>query len=350
MARAAAPLFLLFVAACTVRPPGDAPVAVVRGPVPLRASSPMSEALVCLSRNLPAGADLRLAVHSIPDRTGVQDYDGPGRYVTQAAELMMITALARAGVRQVNRTAVAVVEWELEQALAQRLGEGREVVIEERAYPFRPIRLGQLLGSTHTIYGAITELDFDLVSDGAEVSIGGLGGRGRGYYVSVGMDVVVADTRTTEITLARSYRKQIWGQELEANLFRFFDINPAGGGLGPGAIGVELFDIRLGRQQNEPLHASLRWVVELAAYEIVRDLYGVGGACDALVPALSRTPPMRLEAGRLQPLPALAPAEIAPEAGPAGGASPTPPAAGSMPPKEPIRLPGGQILPESTEP
>jgi curli production assembly/transport component CsgG/holdfast attachment protein HfaB len=70
----------------------------------------MDDALSCLSKHVPRNLDMRLAVHSIPDRTGVNGYDGPGSYVTQGAELMMISAFAKTGVRQVNRTATSIAE------------------------------------------------------------------------------------------------------------------------------------------------------------------------------------------------------------------------------------------------
>lgn len=281
-----------FLAGCTVQPPGDSPVAVARGPVPVKTITPMDPALDCVALNLVSDLDMRLAVHSLPDRTGVNDYDGPGAYVTQGAELMMVSALAKAGARQVNRTATSIAEWELSQAMEQRLGEGTRVAVGDTSVAFRPIQAGHYLGSTHTVYGGITELDFDLVSDGFEAHIAGFGGKARGYYIGIGLDVVVADSRSTEIVLARSYRKQIWGQEVEANLFRFWDIGS--GGTDIGDFGVELFDLRLGRQQNEPIHQSVRWVVEHAAYEIVRDLAGLGDACEAHVPETSRSEPSRV--------------------------------------------------------
>ena len=281
-----------FLAGCTVQPPGDTPVAVARGPVPTKSATPMDQALGCLALNLAPDFDMRLAVHSLPDRTGVNDYDGPGAYVTQGAELMMVSALAKAGVRQVNRTATSIAEWELSQAMEQRLGDGARVVVGDTSVAFRPIQAGQYLGSTHTVYGGITELDFDLLSDGFEAHIAGIGGKARGYYIGIGLDIVVADSRSTEIVLARSYRKQIWGQELEANLFRFWDIGSGGNDIGD--VGVELFDLRLGRQQNEPIHQSVRWVVEHAAYEMVRDLGGIGHICEAHVPETGRSEPSRV--------------------------------------------------------
>jgi hypothetical protein len=127
------------------------------------------------------------------------------------------------------------------------------------------------------------------------------------------LDVVVAESKSTEIVLAKSYRKQIWGQELEANLFRSWDIGNGGDDIGD--FGTELFDLRLGQQKNEPIHQSVRWVVEQAAFEMVRDLAGVGTACEQLIPELSRSEPsaVALAAPRtrqLAALPATAPAEL----------------------------------------
>ncbi len=334
-----APLFVLLVAACTGPPPGEAPRPPLRGPVPVRGTTPLDPALACLRTRMPEGADLRFAVWRIPDRTGVTDYDGPGRYVPQAAELMLTTALARTGVRLVNRTGVAVSEWELKQALEKRLGEGEPVTVGERRYPFRPVRMGQLLGSTHTVFGAVTELDFDILSGGVEASVGGLGARARSYYVALGIDIVVADTRTTEIVWARSYRKQIWGREVEAGLFRFFDVNPGGNGGGVGGIGAELFDIRLGRRENEPVHAGLRWLLAQAAYDIVRDFTGAGTACDAHVPAPSLSPPLRVVAtGTVE--------DVLDEGTKAPAADEAFAPGAAEPPGPPVRrLPGGRIVP-----
>jgi curli biogenesis system outer membrane secretion channel CsgG len=349
--------------ACTAVPPGDQPIAVVRGPLPTRAVTPMQPALTCLRERLPRRVDLRLAVHGIPDRTGVVDYNGPGAYVTQGAELMMVSALARSGARQVNRTATNIAEWELEQAMEKRLGDGGRVQVGAAEVAFRPVQAGTLLGSTHTIYGGITELDFDLESGGAEAHVAGIGGKARGYYVGVGLDVVVADTRTTEVVLARSYRKQVWGQEIEANLFRFWDVGNGGDKIGD--FGTELFDVRIGRQQNEPVHQSVRWVVEQAAYELVRDLAGVGGACDSLVPETSRSAPAAVALAATAPRRATVPSpEDLPGAAartttttttattttpttPTGGRGGTAATLGGQEPAGPraVRLPDGTVLP-----
>jgi curli production assembly/transport component CsgG/holdfast attachment protein HfaB len=349
--------------ACAATPPTEQPIATVRGPVPVTSTTPMDDALRCLARWQPRDLDLRLAVQSIPDRTGVADYDGPGAYATQGAELMMVTALGKAQARQVNRLATAVAEWELTQALEQRLGEGKKVQVGKQAYPYRPVQMGAFLGSTHTIFGGITELDFDIASGGAEIEIAGIGARSRGYYVSVGLDIMVADTRSTEIVLSRSYRKQIWGQEVEGSVFRFWDIGSGGDDIGD--LGLELFDLRIGEQKNEPLQAGIRWAIELAAYELVRDLAGLGDRCEQFVPQHSRSTPSTLALAapdRPQQLAALAPPAAAakPQAAkqpaktatlqPDNAASPAPeraPLASSEPPAaRPARLSDGTVLPK----
>lgn len=323
---------------CTAVQPGDKPIPFARGPVPVTSQTPMSNALVCLGKAMPKALDLRLAVQNIPDRTGVADYDGPGAYATQGAELMMVTALGKAKARQVNRVATNVAEWELAQALEQRLGEGHNVQVGNQAYPFRPVQMGAFLGSTHTIYGAITELDFDIASGGAEVEIAGIGAKARGYYVSLGLDVMVADTRTTEIVLARSYRKQVWGREVEGSLYRFWDLGSGGDNIGE--FGRELFDVRVGEQKNEPIQASIRWVIELAAYELLRDLNGIGKACEKYVADYSRSEPATVALGQPPRIQA-APAAYAPPAqperrttlAPAAPAASTAPAAPAAEPK-----------------
>lgn len=324
---------------CTVAPPGNAPIETVRGSVPIRAATPLDAALTCLAAHHGDGRDLRLAVFAIPDKTGVVDYDGPGAYVTQGAELMMVAALAKAGVRQVNRTATNVAEWELSQAMQQRLGDGKPTQVGDQTISYRPVAEGVLLGSTHTIYGGITELDFDLLSDGAEVSVAGIGAKARGYYIGIALDLLVSDSATTELVVAKSYRKQLWGQELEANLFRFWDIGS--GNTGVGDLGIELFDARIGQQKNEPVHAGVRWVVEQAAYDIVRSLTGAGAECDRLVPGITaptETAPAASAAAPAAPVVVAAktsaePVPVAPLDSPAPSVSPK------------VRLPDGTALP-----
>jgi curli production assembly/transport component CsgG/holdfast attachment protein HfaB len=53
--------------------------------------------------------------------------------------------------------------------------------------------------------------------------------------------------------------KQIFGYEVEANVFRFF--------------GSQLVEFDAGRIQNEPLQLGVRSVVEMAVYQIMTDYF-----------------------------------------------------------------------------
>lgn len=273
----AAASLLPLLGACALPHPAidDTPVEVIEGSVPLLTETPTSRALACLG-TLPRQRDIRVAVGDIPDRTGRFDYEDLGSFVTQGATFMMMSALSEAGVPQVNRSTVGIAEWELEQAINQRLGEGRPVSVGNQVITYRPVQRGAITGSTHYITGAITELDFNVFDRVNEVSIGGIGGGIRTFVARIGIDIAVTDTRTTEVVLARSLRKQVAGYEVVANIFRIFDI---GGGWGQ-IEGDELIDVSFASAPTEPLQGSVRWVIENAAYDIASTLLGTGTQCD----------------------------------------------------------------------
>ncbi|HYD68347.1 CsgG/HfaB family protein [Azospirillum sp.] len=270
-------LATLMLSACAVPPPlGEEPAKLISGPIPVKTATPATEALKCLGRLPRPPMDLRLAVGDIPDRTGRFNYQEIGAYVTQGATHMLISSLSAARVPQVNRSTTAIMEFELAQALNQRLGEGRVVQAGSQSVMFRPIPKGMVLGSTHYVTGAITELDFKVVNNSAEVTIAGIGAGAKSYAVQIGLDLAVTDTRTSQIVYSKAWRKQAVGYETSANLFRFFDLGVKGGAF----AGDVLFDISIGEQPTEPLQGAIRWAIESAAYDIVSELYRTGAACD----------------------------------------------------------------------
>jgi curli production assembly/transport component CsgG/holdfast attachment protein HfaB len=268
-------LSAVLLSACTsLPPPGDEPKEnLLQGPVPFSAETPSSQALRCLARYDLGRRDLRVAVGEIPDLTGRYDFEDTGSFATQGATYMMVTALGQAGVRQVNRSTLGIAEFELNQAIQQRLGEGRPILVGNQQITYRPVPRGAFLGSTHYITGAITELDFNAVSGGVDVSIGGIGGAARYFLLQIGLDLAVTETQSTEIVLGRGWRKQLVGYEVEADVFRFFEI---GGD-------DELFDINIGEQPNEPLQGAVRWIIETAAFDLLRDLYVLDGRCEPVL-------------------------------------------------------------------
>lgn len=273
-------LGVIGLAGCTTWTPQFANVTPVTGPAPYANRTPMQAALVCLQPSARATPDLRLGVADFIDGSGASLGDGDvnGRYFSQRPDLMLIVALSKTGVRLVNRTSTAVAEWEMRQAMDRRLGEGKQVVVGQTKFDYRPVRAGEFLGSTFYINGAITEINWSLSSNVEEGGfLGATAGR-RTYRVSIAIDLVVTNSLTTEVVFARSYSKQLVGYESGAGVFRFVEAS-----IMPKSR-VELFQANIGQKQNEPVQAALRWLVELSGYETVSALTGGDARCDALVP------------------------------------------------------------------
>jgi curli biogenesis system outer membrane secretion channel CsgG len=195
---------------------------------------------------------------------------------------MLTVGLAKTGVRLVNRSSTGVAEWEIRQAMQKYIGDGKTYAEPGSSVqlPYRPMLAGSILGSTHYVSGAISELNWNIHSTAKELGVGGLSVGRREYRISIAIDLIVTDTRSTEIVFARTYTKQLVGTEVATNLFRFFDVGGAHSSLGKN----EVFEFNLGKEMNEPVQAAVRWILETGAYDIVTELSGIGAECDKLVP------------------------------------------------------------------
>jgi len=123
------------------------------------------------------------------------------------------------------------------------------------------LKAGAMRGSDFIIVGALTELNYNIVSDGAGLFISGIGASGRTVVINVDLDVRVVNSQTFDVAYVSSLQKQIFGYEVEANIFRFF--------------GSRLVEFNAGRIQNEPLQLGVRSVVEMAVYQIMTDYLGL---------------------------------------------------------------------------
>lgn len=275
---------------CATVAPNHEESSVMVGPAPRLNTTPMAAALACMKQN--RGRDLRIGVSDFVDGTGIMEGGSQNsRALSQRPDMMLVVALAAAGAHLVNRSSVNVAEWELNKAMEKKLGDGRSTLVDNQRVPFRPIKAGVLLGSTHYVTGAITELNWNIDSGVAEAGAFSVSLGKRTYRISIAVDVVVTDTQTTEIVHAKSYKKQLVGFETNANLFRFMNRSSALKVLALGNAAsaattqaLELFQANLGEKQNEPTQTALRWVIELAAYDMMRDLRGKGAECDHLIP------------------------------------------------------------------
>ena len=244
------------------QPTGNAPV--VANPTPY-SSALVCEAEFARAHNINAP---RIAVGRIADYTGKYEADGSGRKLTQGASLMAMSALAKAGVPLVERYDTSVSELELKYANSKLIsdkpnGGGSPA-------DFRRIMAGQVPGSDFYLAGGITELNFNIASNGINADGGGtnttdLKGTGGAttYIMNVGLDMRLINTRTLEVVDVISYQKQIVAHQVGIGLFKVWN----------GAAG----DISVGESGLEPLQLGVRSVIERAAVEMVANLYGMPG-------------------------------------------------------------------------
>ncbi len=245
------------------QPTGNAPV--VANPTPYSAAL-VCEAEYARAHNINAP---RIAIGRIADYTGKLEADGSGRKVTQGASLMAMSAFAKAGVPLVERYDTSVSELELKYANSKLISD-RPVPGGEVPADYRKIMAGQVPGSDFYVAGGITELNFNIRSNGANLDAGGTntldpkGAAGATTYVmNVGLDLRLINTRTLEVVDVISYQKQIVAHQISAGVFKIWN------GFA--------FDIAAGEGAQEPLQLGVRSVIERAAVEMVANLYGMPG-------------------------------------------------------------------------
>ena len=144
------------------------------GNAPVTANpTPYSDGLVCMGHYARQSGYRapRIAVGRILDYTGKADLEG-GRRVTQGASLMAISAFAKSGARLVERFDTSVSELELKYANNKLIGD-------EQPDNFRKITAGSIPGSDFYLVGGITELNYNIRSNGVDL-VGGDPAQGAG--------------------------------------------------------------------------------------------------------------------------------------------------------------------------
>jgi curli production assembly/transport component CsgG/holdfast attachment protein HfaB len=238
------------------------------GAAPVTANdTPYSDALICLSQYARSYGrpSPRIAVGRISDYTGKQEEFQGGPKLTQGASLMAITALAKAGARLVERYDNSVSELELKYANGRLISDAGQSPGQ-----YRQIPVGVMSGSDYVLIGGITELNYNIRSDGADAAIGGQAVRdpkgqlrSRTYIMNVGLDLRLVDTRTSDIVDVVSYQKQIVGREVSAGVFSFF--------------GNTVVDLSGGKGGLEPMQLAVRAEIERAVVEVMSGLYRAPG-------------------------------------------------------------------------
>jgi curli biogenesis system outer membrane secretion channel CsgG len=236
--------------------------------------TPYSAALRCMA-GYTGQRPIRIAVGQIADYTGKSESDNSGRKITQGAALMAMSALSKAGVHLVERFDTSVAEMELKYANNKLIGA------DEHGGPdYRQIIAGSIPGSDYYLVGGITELNFNIRSDGAnadggETATNGLKGStgGNMYVMNVGLDLRLVDTKTLQVVDVISYQKQIIGRQVSVGVFDF--------------LGANFFDASVGESALEPIQLAVRSVIERAVLEMTSRLYHTTGSCAATTDPLA---------------------------------------------------------------
>jgi curli production assembly/transport component CsgG/holdfast attachment protein HfaB len=227
--------------------------------------TPYSDALRCMATYTHA-RPARIAVGQIADYTGKVSADNSGREITQGAALMAMSALAKAGVPLVERFDTSVAEMELKYANNKLIaGDGAQQPQQGAPGDYRRIFAGSMPGSDYYLVGGITELNFNIRSEGANADGSGAsstkGGTigGNMYVMNIGLDLRLVDTSTLEVVDVISYQKQIIGRQFQAGMFDF--------------LGHTFFDASVGESALEPVQLAVRSVIERAVLEMTERLY-----------------------------------------------------------------------------
>jgi curli production assembly/transport component CsgG/holdfast attachment protein HfaB len=208
--------------------------------------TPYSQCLAGLGDMVVKGSDLpRFAVGEIADKTGQINLDNDGTALSQGASEMVMSALYK------TRKVDLIERLDLRIPLAEvKLAEQERLDRNADDYTTVP-------ASDFVVLGAITELNYNIVSGGGQLYVQGIGAGARAVIINVALDLRVVDSKNFAVRYVSSLQKQIYGFEVEANVFRFF--------------GNTLVEFDAGKIRNEPMQLALRSIAEMSVYQIMTD-------------------------------------------------------------------------------
>jgi curli biogenesis system outer membrane secretion channel CsgG len=246
----------------STKPVDGQPAGVLSSGGVSRNSTPYDAVYACYAQQLGARR-LSIAVGDIRDYTGKTNQD-EGSAVTQGGALMAYSALGKLKpVVQIHeRFDTRIADAELTYVKDRVLGDGSEHQIDDetaeggkRAVPWTPYFGGTVLKSDYFIVGGITELNFNIQSGGAELSVNNVGPRARVYVMNVAVDLRIVGTQSLRVYETVSVQKQLVGYEVGMGIFRFF--------------GDRLIDMNAGVKNQEPLHLGVRMAIEDGILQLV---------------------------------------------------------------------------------
>jgi curli production assembly/transport component CsgG/holdfast attachment protein HfaB len=240
----------LMLAGCTTMPSPDTEAGIAplwRFPVTSN-DTPYSKCLAALGTqrgdNLPA-----IAVGEVSDKTGQFNATTEhGFALSQGASEMVMSAFFK------TRKVHLLERYDLRVA-------NQDLIFRKAKLVAEPLQAGAVRGADFIVTGALTELNYNIMSGGVGLWIDGMGGGGKTAVVNVALDLRVINARTLEVVFVSTLQKQIVGHEVEANIFRFF--------------ANTLVELDAGKIRNEPLQLGVRSVTEMAVHQIMTDYLGL---------------------------------------------------------------------------
>lgn len=240
---------------------------VITGPDVTKNTTPITPAFACFAKKIKAQSQPKLRITSgeVLDLTGKYLESEGGSIVTKGAAHMVMSALGKFddSITLLERVDTAIPDKELQYIDRRQLGDGREHEVpgEEDEVPWLPYFGGTVLKTDYYIAGAITELNFNIASKGGEVGFAGFGVKASSLTMNVAVDLRIVDAETMEVVATNSLQKQIVGEEIGADIFRFY--------------GDYLFDLNTGRRAQEPIQLAVRTTLELAVIELIAGVTSV---------------------------------------------------------------------------
>lgn len=248
--------------------PKESPI-IYTSPV-RNSATPLNGALSCYGGKLRKSnkRPLGIAIGDVKDYTGKQGQD-EGFTLTQGGALMAYSALGKlnGGVRVHERFDTRVAEAELVYMNQRQLGDGSYHSVDDpatgakSAVPWKPYYGGSIRQSDYFIVGGITELNYNIRTGGAEVSVSNIGPKARIYTMNIAVDLRIVGTQSLMVYDTVSVEKQVSGYEVGFGTFRFF--------------GSELFDVNVGAKNQEPLQLGVRMAIEAAVLQLVASVAGI---------------------------------------------------------------------------
>lgn len=241
------------------------PKSVLQGPLVTNNVTPLNKSFQCMEGKIRENnrAGLSVSVGNVKDYTGKFSESDGGQSITQGGSLMVTSALGKLSnvLKLRERFDSQIAETELAYMNKRYLGDGTLHKVNDpssqqsKNVSWLPYRGGSILKSDYYIVGGITELNYNIQSAGAELSVAGYGLKGRTFVLNVAVDLRIVNTSSLNVEKSVSLQKQIVGYEVGTSIFRFF--------------GDRLMDFNAGSKHQEPLQLGVRTALEMGVLELI---------------------------------------------------------------------------------